>query len=86
MERTALQSNVWKQVSKGHPHCSLKVKGDLVHHWLEGKHAGQSTEDCFVITFLLPGHDYKYERDLFHVIVIPHECVYGQKLLEGVAA
>lgn len=77
MERAALQGDVWKQVSKGRPHWSLKVKGDLNKCWLEGKRAHQITEDCFVVTFLLLGHDHKHDRNLLHVVFTPHEGVYG---------
>ena len=86
MERAALQGDIRKQVSKGRPHCSLKVKGDLSNCWLEGKSAHQITEDCFVVTFLLPRHDNKHERNLLHVVVTPHEGVDGQKLLKRLAA
>ena len=67
-------------------HTALKVKGDLINCWLEGERAHQITEDCFVVTFLFPGHYHKHKRDLLHMVITPHKGVYGQKLLKGLAA
>ena len=85
MEGAALQINVREQLSRGSPHCFLKVESDLLHRRLGRKHTDQTSEDCRVI-LLLPLHDYKHKRNLLRMIVILHEGIDCQQLLKWLAA